>query len=161
MKLRTIIIWATLAAALGAVNWLALGRERLAANGQVMYLELAPVDPRSLIQGDSMDLRYDLVRRVPINDSAAAGALVVSLDARQVASFVRLYEPGTPLAAGERLLRYRVRSGWAYIGAESFFFQEGDAPLYANAKYGELRVGPDGTVALVGLRDDQLKRLGR
>jgi uncharacterized membrane-anchored protein len=161
MKLRTMMIWATLVVALGAVNWLALGRERLAASGQVMYLELAPVDPRSLMQGDYMDLRYDLANRVPVGDATGAGALVVRLDARQVATFVRLHAPGSALRGGEHLLRYRVRSGRAHIGAESFFFQEGDAQLYENARYGELRVGPDGAVALVGLRGDQLERLGR
>ncbi|HYF61730.1 MAG TPA: GDYXXLXY domain-containing protein [Herpetosiphonaceae bacterium] len=161
MKLRAIMLWASLALALGTVNWLALGRERLAADGHVMYLDLAPVDPRSLMQGDYMDLRYALADRVPINESAAAGALVVRVDELHYATFVRVHTPGAPLAPGEHLLRYRVRDGRALIGAESFFFQEGQAERFAAARYGELRVAPDGTAALVGLRGDQLEPLGR
>jgi uncharacterized membrane-anchored protein len=161
MKLRTMLIWAMLAVALGAVNWLALGRERLAANGQVMYLTLAPVDPLSPLQGYYMDLRYELSSHVPAADRPSSGALVVSLGADQKARFVRIYQPGTPLAAGEHLLRYRVRSGQVRIGAESFFFQEDQAALYQGASYGELRVAPDGTAALVGLRGANLEPLGR
>jgi uncharacterized membrane-anchored protein len=160
MKLRTMLIWAMLAVTLGTVNWLALGRERLVANGQVMYLVLEPVDPRSLLQGDYMDLRYELAGHVPQADRPSSGALVVSLK-DQVATFVRFYQPGTPLAAGEHLLRYRVRSGQVRIGAEAFFFQEGQAASYQDARYGELRVAPDGTAALVGLRGPNQEPLGK
>ena len=158
---RTMLIWAMLAVALGTVNWLALGRERLAANGQVMYLALAPVDPRSIMQGDYMVLRYELADHVPEADRPSSGALVVSLDDQRKARFIRIYQPGTPLAAGEHLLRYRVRSWQARIGAESFFFQEGQAAAYQDARYGELRVAPDGTAALVGLRGANLEPLGK
>jgi uncharacterized membrane-anchored protein len=160
MKLRTLLIWAMLAVALGTVNWLALGRERLAADGQVMYLALAPVDPLSPLQGYYMDLRYELAGHVPAADRPSSGALVVRLDG-QKATFVRIYQPGAPLAAGEHLLRYRVRSGQVRIGAEAFFFQEGQAALYQGARYGELRVAADGTAALVGLRGANLEPLGK
>jgi uncharacterized membrane-anchored protein len=175
MKLRTMLIWAMLAVALGTVNWLALGRERLAANGQVMYLALSSLDLSSPVQGDSMNLRYELANYVPVNERSSSGALVVSLDKQQKATFVRIYQPGSPLAAGEHLLGYRVRSGQVRIGAESFFFQEGQvrigaesfffqegqAAVYQGADFGELRVAPDGTAALVGLRGANLEPLGK
>ena len=43
---------------LAAANWAIASRERLISSGEVVYLELAPVDPRSLMQGDYMSLRY-------------------------------------------------------------------------------------------------------
>ena len=43
---------------LAAVNWGIYARERLLAGGRVVMLELAPVDPRSLMQGDYMALRF-------------------------------------------------------------------------------------------------------
>ena len=40
-------------------------------------------------------------------------------------------------------------------------FQEGDADLYAKARYGELKVDKSGASVLVGLRDDDFKPLAR
>jgi uncharacterized membrane-anchored protein len=120
------------------------------------------VDPRSLIQGDYMALRYDLP--AVITDQVRAvkndGHLVVELDPNEVASFKHVYKAGTPLATGERLLRYRSRGERVRLGAEAFFFQEGQASLYAHARYGELRVTDSGNAVLVGLRDGDMKPLG-
>ncbi len=46
------------------------------------------------------------------------------------------------------------------IGPESFFFQEGHANYYNDARDGELRVSPAGDVLLVGLRGEELESLG-
>ena len=45
--------------------------ERLLASGETLYLELAPVDPRSLMQGDYMRLRYAVERSDRPQDGAA------------------------------------------------------------------------------------------
>jgi uncharacterized membrane-anchored protein len=126
-----------------------------------VLLELAPVDPRSLIQGDYMRLDYAIGRQLA--DSVRwprRGAIVVALDAAGVARLVRRHEPGEPLAANERLLRYRRQDGRLAVGSNAFHFQEGDAPLYAGARYGELRVAGSGTSVLVGLRDSAGRVLG-
>jgi uncharacterized membrane-anchored protein len=65
----------------------------------------------------------------------------------------------TALADDEVRVRYRRRGHRVRIGAESFFFEEGTAERYATARYGELRVAPDGEVVLVGLRDAALNQL--
>ena len=78
---------------------------------------------------------------------------MLRLDENGVGRFVRHDAPGTPLAPGELLLRYKVRQGRVRLGAEAFFFQEGHAERYEQAKYGELRVTGDGSSVLVGLRD--------
>jgi uncharacterized membrane-anchored protein len=65
------------------------------------------------------------------------------------------------LGLDERLLVYRRSSrGEVRLGAESFFFQEGHADRYANAKYGELKVTNSGETVLVALCDEQRQRLG-
>jgi hypothetical protein len=68
-----------------------------------------------------------------------------------VASFVRL-DDGTPLAADELRVRYRIRDGRPKFATNAFFFQEGDAELYDAARYGEFRVDDDGELLLTGLR---------
>ena len=157
-KIRTAVLWLGAFVVLVAPNFMILQKERLLAEGTKMLLPLAPRDPRALIQGDYMALRYDLPfsaeDRLPRD-----GRLVVTLDEDSVASVDRLYEDDEPLNAGEHLLRYRRRGGHIRLGAESFFFQEGHADVYRNARYGELRVSESGESVLVGLRDEDRRAL--
>jgi uncharacterized membrane-anchored protein len=135
-------------------------KERLLASGQVVLLELAPVDPRSLMQGDYMRLDYAVSRLGAATTGwPRDGALVVQADAQGVARFVRR-DDGQPLSSGEHRMTYRRRGPAVRVGTDAFYFQEGTADVYAQARFGELRVAPDGTSVLVGLRDADLRPLG-
>jgi uncharacterized membrane-anchored protein len=155
--MRNALLFGGLALVLATVNISIVRKETLLANGAVVLVELAPVDPRSLIQGDYMRLEYDLASNAEVS-WPRDGRMVVRLDERGVARFVRR-DDGSPLAAGERLLQYRRRARRIRVGSDAFFFQEGHAARYANAKYGELRVDRSGGSVLVGLRDTTLQRL--
>ncbi|MFA5353632.1 MAG: GDYXXLXY domain-containing protein [Thermodesulfovibrionales bacterium] len=140
------------------------GKEQLLAKGRVVLLELAPVDPRSLVQGDYMALRFRAAdeafgagtdkRRIP-----GDGRLVLSSDERGVAAF-KGFDDGTPLSAREVVIRYRIRGGQPRFATNAFFFQEGHAGLYTDARFGEFRVDDKGECILTGLRDGKLKKLG-
>lgn len=160
--MRNIVLWAVLAVVLILANWSIIGKERVLANGEIMLLDLAPRDPRSLLQGDYMVLRYSLAQTIMGQLDApfsATGAAVVQLDENAVASFVGL--DGTDqLAQDERLLQYRKRGESLRIAGEAFFFQEGQDEIYASARYGEVRVDASGEAVLVGLRDSEFDRLG-
>jgi uncharacterized membrane-anchored protein len=160
--MRKVIALVAGLAVLGAANWGIVQRERLLAQGAVVLLELAPVDPRSLMQGDYMALRFKVAtdafgraRSPDLQD----GRIVVHVDDRGVAAFVRGHG-GEPLAAGERLLRYRVRDGQVKFATNAFFFQEGHARRYERARYGEFRVSNAGEMLLTHLRGADLQRLG-
>lgn len=128
-------------------------KERLLASGDVVLLQLAPVDPRSLIQGDYMRLDYAIARAMDGQDRwPRDGHVVVTLDSQRVATFVRR-DDGRPLSGTEHLLRYRRRDRRIRIGSNAYFFEEGSASRFARARYGELRVASDGNSVLVGLRD--------
>jgi uncharacterized membrane-anchored protein len=147
---------------LAFVDYGIVQRERLLTDGDVVLLQLAPVDPRSLMQGDYMRLDFALAREAwPLGSRAgtADGFLVVALDPRGVASFRRI-DDGRPLAADERKLRFRVRGGVPNFATNGYFFEEGTAETYANAGFGEFRVGRDGEMILTGLRDAGLRPLG-
>jgi uncharacterized membrane-anchored protein len=163
----------TAVAALAAVNFSIAAKERLLAHGRIVYLELAPVDPRSLMQGDYMQLNYriaeEIARVMPESGpesgpepAPGGGRVVVTLDPRSVASFARL-EPtagGRPaLADNEAYLRYRVRAGRLKFASDAFFFQEGTAAAYASARYGRYRVADDGELLLTSLHDENLVQL--
>jgi uncharacterized membrane-anchored protein len=175
MSLRSALAIVAGLAILAGVNYSIMGKERLLAEGRVVYLELAPVDPRSLMQGDYMALRFRagdealkalprtegrVVHGIRIPDVAPTdGRAVVALDERGIGSFARL-DAGEPLAANEALLRFRVRHSRLRMATDAFYFQEGHAKEYQSARYGEFRVAPDGELLLVALRDKDLKRLG-
>jgi uncharacterized membrane-anchored protein len=160
--MRSLIALVACAASVGLVNYSIFAKERLLATGAVVILELAPVDPRSLMQGDYMALRFALANQaaaaVGRSRESSGGRIVATLDVRRVASFRRLHD-GKPVASNEVLLRYRMREGEMKFATNAFFFQEGTAQRYEGARYGEFRVAPDGELLLTGLRDKDLKPL--
>jgi len=158
---KTIAIVAGLAV-LGLANFSIYSRERLIAEGRIALLELAPVDPRSLMQGDYMALRFrasdEVLGRGPKKE-LEDGRIVFQVDERGVAKFSRL-DDGTPLAADELRIRYRVRADQVKFATNAYFFQEGHAKYYERARYGEFRVAPDGECLLTGMRGEKLEVLG-
>jgi uncharacterized membrane-anchored protein len=142
-------------------NGLIAQKEYLIAQGEPVYIALAPVDPRSIMQGDYMSLRYDIDDEAEdVVDWPQRGQIVVQLDERQVADYVRRYTADVPLQPDERLLNYRIQNDQLVIGPDSFFFQEKQAELYQEARFAEVRLTNDGTMLLLGLRDENLVRLG-
>ena len=155
--MKNIIFFITAGIVLAVVPFLIIQKETTLAEGRTMLLRLGPRDPRSLMQGDYMVLRYGMVDEVPNDQLQSKGTLVVKLDTNNVASFVRVHKD-EPLQEGEYLLAYRNRGGLR-LGAESFMFQEGHAKLYDRAKFGELKVDKKGSSVLAGLCDSEFKPL--
>jgi uncharacterized membrane-anchored protein len=159
--MRAALVLVGLVIALAVPNIAIVQKERLLASGTTMLVELAPVDPRSLIQGDYMRLDYALARELGWDrEWPRDGHLVVRLDENGVARFVRHHVPGSAVGPAEHLLQYRRRASRIRIGTDAFYFQEGHAARYEAAKYGELRVDGSGASVLVGLRDADLEALG-
>lgn len=160
--MRNFILILTALMVLTVVNFNIFQSEQLSTQGRLVLLELAPVDPRSLMQGDYMGLRFKVADQAfqqqdlkSLND----GSLVLSLDDKNRASFSRFAESST-LAENELLFRYRIRNGRVVFATNAFFFQEGEAKTYAPARYGEFRVSADGESILTQLRDKDLALLG-
>ena len=178
-----------LAFACGCVFLLAAGvaiyqKEQLLKHGQAVFLALAPVDPRSLMQGDYMALNFAIANQITreiyrreqeskANNSSNSndapelafnhdGFAVLRLDAQGVAQLVRI-EPdtttATALAPGELRLRYRWRKHRIKLSTDAFFFQEGQGHRYATAKYGLFRVDSKGNALLSDLYDGEMKVL--
>ena len=146
---------------LALVNFGIYQRERLLTEGRIVLLRLAPVDPRSLMQGDYMRLNFEIAGQAfPTAASAPAadGHLVVLLDENGIGRFGRLGE-ARRLAPGEVALRYRIRDGRPNFATDAYFFEEGQAERYAAAAFGEFRVGADGEMILTGLRGPRLEKL--
>ena len=151
VRLTRALLVAAAVLVLGAVNWSIAAKERVRANGERIYLELAPVDPRSLMQGDYMALRFSLADSIPTSDGGSVPLLV---DSRGVATLSRDHQ-----SHGLRI-RYRIRNGQVWLGTNAYFFEEGTAERYRGARYGEFRIDRDsGEAVLVGLANEKFQRL--
>jgi uncharacterized membrane-anchored protein len=156
-RARWMIGLAGLALTLVLANWDIAQKRAVIADGQVLLLELRPADPRSLFQGDYMRLAL-ADRAMPgtdgIVDMPYRGTVILALDENRVGRYARR-DDGSPLKDGELRVQYRRHQDWRRprldYGAQSFFFQEGDAERFAPARYAILRVAENGSTVLTDL----------
>ncbi|MFM5018236.1 GDYXXLXY domain-containing protein [Aeromonas veronii] len=152
-------------AILAGINASVWRYEHAMSSGEVVLLRLAPVDPRSLMQGDYMRLNYEIARELTSRDARAtqnkgSNTLVIRLDAHQVATLVADGKPDR-LASDERLLQVHQSERQWQIGPDAYFFEEGTGEQYETARYGEFRLQADGKTLLVGLRDEAYQPIGQ
>ena len=144
---------------LGAVNVSIYSKEQIKAHGETLYLELAPVDPRSLMQGDYMALRFALAQDIDPKANPD-NRVPLKLDENRVATIDRAAQAiDGPREDGLRM-RYRLRNGDIWLGTNAYFFEEGSANRFEGARYGEFRLDRGtGEAVLVGLRDERFRAL--
>lgn len=145
--------------------------ERQLREGRMVFLELAPVDPRSIMQGDYMALNFaasaEIRAWLPKKDDArwgrgldaSDGRALMEVDERGVARFVGL-DQGAAAGENQVYMRYRIRNDRLKFASNAYFFQEGTAEDYVGARYGRFAVDEDGDVLLVALHDEELVQLG-
>lgn len=150
MRERLMII--SLIGILSALGFGVYEKEQLKRHGESVLLELAPADPRSLIQGDYMRLRYSIEDEINSQKTKQIKYIIVRVDDRRVARFERV-DRGEPLNRGEHRLRVKMLRSRLRIVPRSFLFQEGHADHYDRARYGVFRVDESGSNLLVALAD--------
>ncbi|WP_299822376.1 GDYXXLXY domain-containing protein [uncultured Pontibacter sp.] len=153
------IILANLVLVLALFNLSVVEKEETLQKGELVLLELAPVDPRSLMQGDYMRLSYAISRPELFDSLSQKGYVVLRLKQNKVAELVRFQENETPLHPHEQLLKYSKTNWTINLGAESYFFEEGQAPAFEQAKYGGLKVDAQGNSILIGLYNEKRQRI--
>lgn len=135
-------------------------KQAVIAEGEIVYLKLAPVDPLSIMQGNYMRLRYAVsaeVLKMKNRPADKTGYLRLKLDDKKVASILNFDAVGE-LAADEILFKYQSPSYRIILQPDSFLFQQDLEKLYRSAKYGIFRV-TDSEHLLVGLADEDLKEI--
>ncbi len=154
------------------VNFSIWQKERLLQHGRPIFVPIQPADPRSLMQGDYMALRFlsvDFLRGIDAQSDAQRKKpwgtfmeepprLVFQRDAHGIAHATARYN-GQPLAANELVIALVRKNGQWVLVSDAFFFKEGEAQRWQNAQYGEFRVDTHGNALLVGLRGDKLQAL--
>jgi uncharacterized membrane-anchored protein len=178
--MKTISNWVlvlTAALAIVYVNLNAWQSQQIKLHGEILFLELAPVDPLSLVQGQYMRLRFGIEKRYDstqegyqiIQNNRGNGLAIINLDSRRIGTLTGLLAPNLwqqqPHGSDTLLLQVHVQdtepdgSYVIRIQQNSFLFQENTEDRYAQAKYGMFRVQEDGRYVLVDLADEQLRPL--
>ncbi|UKS30789.1 GDYXXLXY domain-containing protein [Paenibacillus sp. HWE-109] len=134
--------------------------EWLLAHGQLIKLKLEPLDPRSLIQGDYVRLRYTIsnleIFQTMEPDTFSNKKLAVVLapnKATGVYDFKRVYREDEILAPDEVKLNGTL-TGYDNVayGIETYFIPEGTGSIYErDAKFAEVKVSAGGDAILVRL----------
>ncbi|AMP00421.1 GDYXXLXY family protein [Collimonas arenae] len=145
------------------LNGIVWQHEQTLKHGRAVLLQLRPVDPRSLMQGDYMALDYQLTQQVgqllsTTNATAGEGqalAVMLRADADGVAQLQRIAKAGEQAQSDEILLRLKWENSGARLPSQSYFFAEGEGARFAKARYAIFRVANDGTALLSGLADEQ------
>lgn len=137
----------SLAATLVIANGVIWQKENLISHGRTVFIELAPVDPRSLMQGDYMRLNF---LRPELRGKQRRGKFIAKIDERSVAVMQRDANH-TPPAPDEILIELQLTNAW--------YFKEGEAKRWEKARYGEFHIDSDGRALLVDLRGPQLEKL--
>lgn len=136
-------------------------KEYTVKKGEIVLLELRPVDPRSIMQGDYMALNFSISNSIEhyIDSSQNRdGFVVLYVNQDRTADFVRLYT-GENLELNEIKVKYRVRNSRVKFGTNAFFFQEGTGHNFELAKYGEFRLSSRGEIILTHLLSEDLERI--
>lgn len=150
MKSR--ILWINAIVFLCLFNFMIFQKEGLLASGKEVYLELVPLDPRSLLQGDYMSLRYRVATQASLkNEGSEDGFIIAKIDSNQVGTFSRVASAHDSVRPGEVKIKFRRRGSTVKIATDAFFFQNGKASQYSGAKYGIVKVGDEGDALLVGV----------
>ncbi|MEW5682193.1 MAG: GDYXXLXY domain-containing protein [Pseudomonadota bacterium] len=132
--------------------------EQTLANGQTVIIQLAPVDPRSIMQGDYMALAFAIDRELP-DDAGQYRYAWLTVTETGVAALHSLNNT-LPGQADVIALLLRQRDGITSVGPNAFFFAEGSATVYEAARYGLFKVDRSGKALLSGLLDENLQLLG-
>ena len=157
--------WLASGVAIAAVAFVlqdAWQNERTLDGGRVVLLQLAPVDPRSLMQGDYMRLRFGVERQLLADlddDAPLRGHFLVRIGNDGVAEYAGI-DVGEALPDDVVRMPFRRTPRGIELLTNAWFFEEGDAATFEDARYGEFRVGSNGRVLLNAMRDAQLNVLG-
>ncbi|UYW00730.1 GDYXXLXY domain-containing protein [Flavobacterium agricola] len=132
-------------------------KEQTLSQGKLLLLQLAPVDPRSLMQGDYMVLNYAVNNELPDN-IPSKGYVIFEKDSTANYKPILFTEQFQQIPNHQIILKYTHQpndwnNGRIKLGAESYFFEEGQADKFAEAVFGGLKVDEKGNSILVGLYD--------
>ena len=159
--IRNIIILLGLAASLAFFNLQIKSAQAIKDDGDILLLQLRPVDPREIMMGDFMALAYDQ-QAFPDEieeDLVPSGSVILDLDDNNVGVFAR-FDDGSALGNNQMRLNYiRLFNENLEYGGKRYYFQEGTARVFEAAQYGVFKVDKSGRAILSDMADENFNIL--
>jgi len=153
----------TVMVAIVAINININKKQDLIENGDALLFKLAPVDPRSLIQGDYMRLRFEMAasileklrvknhkNTIPVHQ----GFVVIKKTENNVATFVDFFHEQT-LTQNQYKIPYKFRNYQVIFTTNAFYFQEGKASHFQKSRFGLFRISDNAEMLLVNMVDEK------
>jgi uncharacterized membrane-anchored protein/uncharacterized membrane protein len=142
------------------IGYLVYEKEDHLQNGDVVKLELAPIDPRSLLQGDYVRLRYE-ISDVGTWEARGKVKVILRKDAQGIHRFAGFYsingevKEGYTPQKGDVLINGKMYGDTVIYGIESYFVPEGTGiDIQQNARYAYVRVSEEGDALLEKLGEE-------
>ncbi|MBE3646142.1 hypothetical protein CPY53_12640 [Paenibacillus polymyxa] len=155
MRLSPLLIAIVIVLQLGIIGYQTAKSETLLATGASVKLKLAPIDPRSLLQGDYVALNYDISTppsKNPLQEkdwNRGKVKVVLTPDSQGVYIADHLYQDGEKLAHHEIVLNGQWNGSRILYGIENYFIPEGTGrTVEQNAHYAYIRVSRNGDALL-------------
>jgi uncharacterized membrane-anchored protein len=147
---------------LGFIGYQAASSEHALRSGTPIKLQFAPIDPRSMLQGDYVTLSYTISTSPVINQTllrdqghARNVKVILKPDANGIYQFARVYKQDDYIEPNEVIINGRW-DGYqrVYYGIETYFVPEGTgADVQRDARFAYVRVSSSGNAILERLSD--------
>lgn len=174
-KVKPLVALAVVLLILIPLNYKVQQFEDVLATGKPVVLKIAPVDPRSLMQGDYMALSYAILNDIRANLNESEDGVILAKEKKhpsKVYALIHQDEQGVAtLCRVEDSLPNDFKDCVANVylpvnnfkwlpelPSQEYFFAEGKGQHYAQAEYAEYRF-KDGILLLARLLDKDLKAL--
>ncbi len=149
----------------GFLGYQTASSERLLTTGSLVKLELQPIDPRSMLQGDYVQLRYtiselpdDVIKSMDDRGIEGRVEIVLSKNDQGLHVFDRIYTSDETLGTNEIVINGKKESyNWNQIeyGIENYFIPEGTGlAVEENAHFAYVRIGSNGNAMLERLSEE-------
>ncbi len=128
-------------------------KEAILRNGTDIILKVEPVDPRSLLQGDYVQLSYN-ISQVESYDLPNKVYVLVEADKKGIYQIKEIYDTieeakDEKTGNNQAILTGKVNGDTIQYGIENFFIEEGTgAEVEKNAKFATIKVGSNGDAIL-------------
>jgi uncharacterized membrane-anchored protein/uncharacterized membrane protein len=159
---KTVMLAFVILLQFGVLGVQAARSEVLLTTGTTVKLQITPLDPRSLLQGDYVVLNYSISnppKPIAAELEAYHGQrkvkVVLSPDMKGVHVINRLYKSGEALSGREIVINGTL-SGWGSIryGIETYFVPEGTGlTVQSKARFAYIRVNAQGDALLESLAE--------
>ena len=162
MKFAYLVLLVLTGGVLTSVNMKMMQYNAVLNEGESVILEIEPIDPRSLLQGDYMVLNYTILNNIERQDDFPKKFYaLIQRNEQGIVDICRMSDtvPTDFSGCAPNVYLPLKTDGWqTRLPSQDYFFPSGKEKYYSTAAYAEYRF-KDGVLLLARLLDEHLKPL--